>query len=109
QRLRLLADDASPDVADPISNLLGRNNPQLAALELLDQDSRSGCAAACVELARDRQERRVGEIELCCAHDRICDAILTRRRSVACHPAAAATRSRTRDPPRGRESECLHE
>jgi len=53
--MRVLADDGSPDVANPISNLRGRNDPKLAALERVDQDRRSGCAATCVELAKDRQ------------------------------------------------------
>ena len=98
QRIRVLANDGSPDVAIRSTPLRGRNDPKLAALERVDQDRPPRVRGRMCRARKRSTERRVSEIELCYAHDRICDAILTLRRSVACQPAAAATKSRTRDP-----------
>jgi hypothetical protein len=61
RRLGVLVDNAPPDAANPIAYLLGRDDPQLAALELLDEHRRPGGVAARLELARYRDHVAVAD------------------------------------------------
>ena len=52
QRLGVLVNCALSDAANPIAYVIGRHEPQLAAIKLLDEHRRPGRVAARLELAR---------------------------------------------------------
>ncbi|MCP9491978.1 MAG: hypothetical protein MSC31_19195 [Solirubrobacteraceae bacterium MAG38_C4-C5] len=54
QRLGVIGDHALTDGANPLPKLLGRRDPKLTALELLDEHRRTRRVTARFELTRDR-------------------------------------------------------
>ena len=61
QRLRVLGDHALADRADPLAQLLSRQDPKLAAAQLLDEHGRARRIAMRLELAGDRNHVAVAD------------------------------------------------
>ena len=61
KRLRVLGHDSPSDLADAVSDLVGRQDPKLAVWQLLDEDGRPWRVADRLELLGDRDDVAVAD------------------------------------------------